>query len=127
MSSIRSGCPWLGCPWLGRNETGGISLSQGLDDLGFCEHTDLSGKQGVYPGAQGLPVALWQVELAAKVEQGDLADLLTDALGGDEAVGEVCFVIGLIPGFCFADKNCRDMRLVPRGVKGSSIILWHYK
>jgi hypothetical protein len=73
--------------------------------------------------AQRLPVALWQVELAAKVEQGDLADLLTDALGGDEAIGEVCFVIGLIPGFCFADKHCRDMRLVPRGIKGSLIIL----
>jgi hypothetical protein len=31
----------------------------------------------------------------------------------NEAVCEVCFVIGLITGFCFADKLGRDIRLLP--------------
>jgi hypothetical protein len=64
-------------------------LGQGLDGGGFREHAGLSGEQCVDPRAQPRPVVLRQVELAAEVEQGDLADLLAGALGGDEAEGEV--------------------------------------
>jgi hypothetical protein len=35
---------------------------------------------------------LGQVEMAAEIEQGDLADLLAGAFGSDETVGEIGFV-----------------------------------
>jgi hypothetical protein len=77
---------------MGGDEAGGVALGQDLDGFGFGEHAGLSGKQGIDPGAQPRPVVLRQVELAAEVEQGDLADLLAGAFGGDEAEGEIGFV-----------------------------------
>ena len=66
---------------MGGDEAGGVALGQGLDGFGFWDHAGLTGEQGVDPGAQSWPVLLGQVELAAEVEQGDLADLLASALG----------------------------------------------
>src|ERR1019366_7655133 len=54
---------------------GAWRLGQGFDGLGFGEHAGLSAEQGLDPGAQARPIALGQVELAAEIEQGDLADL----------------------------------------------------
>jgi hypothetical protein len=64
-------------------------LGQGLDGIAFWEHPSLPGKQCVDAGAQARPVALGQLEMAAEVEQGDLADLLACALGGNETEREV--------------------------------------
>lgn len=74
---------------MSRDDAGRITLCQGLDGLRFRQHAILSGKQGLDPGTKARPVILGQVEMAAEVEQGDLANLLTRALGGDEPVGEV--------------------------------------
>ena len=74
---------------MGHDEAGGVALGQDLDGLGFWEHAGLSGEQCVDPGAQARPVVLGQVELVAEIEQGDLADLLAGAFGGDQPEGEV--------------------------------------
>jgi hypothetical protein len=50
------------------------------------------GEQGVDPAAQPRPIGRRQVEMAVEVEQGDLTDLLTGALRGDEAEGDVAQV-----------------------------------
>jgi hypothetical protein len=60
-----------------------------LDGVDFGEQADLSGEDGVDAGAQTRPVGLWQVEMAAEVEQGDLAHLLAGALGGDQPEGRI--------------------------------------
>jgi len=49
----------------------------------------LSGEQGLDAGTETRPVTLRQVEMAAEIEQGDLADFIAGAFGGDEAVGEI--------------------------------------
>jgi len=51
-------------------------LSQDLDGFDFGEQAGLCGQQRLDAGAQLWPVRLWQVEMAAEVEQGDLTHLL---------------------------------------------------
>jgi len=114
-------------PRSGHDEARGVTLRQGFDGLGFREYAALSVEQGFDPGAQARPVALRQVELAAQIEQGDLADLLAGAFGGDEAEREVGFVGGFIPRRGFADEHGGEVGLAARVVKGIYIILWHYK
>ena len=46
------------------------------------EHAGLPGEKGLDAGAQARPIALGEIELAAEVEQGDLADLFAGAFGG---------------------------------------------
>src|ERR1019366_6030797 len=111
----------------GHDEAGGMALGQGFDGLGFGEHAGLSAEQGLDPGAQARPIALGQVELAAEIEQGDLADLFAGTFGGDETEREVGFVGGFIPGRGFADEHDGEMGLAARAVKRHRIILWHYK
>jgi hypothetical protein len=49
----------------------------------------LPAEQCVDTGAQARPVGLRQLEMAAEVEQSDLADLIAGALGGDETEREI--------------------------------------
>ena len=49
----------------------------------------MPGEQCLDTGAQARPVGLRQVEMAAEVEEGDLADLVAGALGGDETEREI--------------------------------------
>src|SRR3954451_25446032 len=114
-------------PRSGHDEARGVTLRQGFDGLGFREYAALSVEQGFDPGAQARPVALRQVELAAQIEQGDLADLLAGAFGSDEAEREVGFVGGFIPRRGFPDEYGGEVGLAARVVKGIYIILWHYK
>jgi hypothetical protein len=79
-------------------------LGQGFDGLRFGEHAGLSGEQGLDPGTQTRPIALGQIELAAEIEQGDLADLFASPFRGDEAKCEVGFARGFIPGRGLADE-----------------------
>ena len=105
----RGTCRWRGLrrggTWPGDDEAGGVTLCQGFDGLGFREHAGLPGEQGLDPRAQARPIALGEIELAAEVEQGDLADLFADAFGGDETEREVGFAGGFIPGRGFADEH----------------------
>ena len=73
---------------MGRDEAGGEALRKGFDGFRFRKHVWLPGEQRLDPGAQARPVRLRQVEMAAEVEQGDLADLIACALGGYEPEGE---------------------------------------
>ena len=102
-------------------------MRQGFDGLGFREHAALSAEQGFDPGAQARPVALRQVNQVAQIEQGDLADLFAGAFGGDEAEREVGFVGGFIPRRGFADEHGGEVGPAAGVVKGTRIILWHYK
>jgi hypothetical protein len=103
-------CCWRGggCGGADGDQAGGIALRQGLDGLGLGEQVGLAGlasEQGVDAGTQARPVGLRQVEMAAEIEQGDLTHLLANALGGDQAMGEVRFVSGFVPGCCPADEH----------------------
>ena len=64
-------------------------MREDFDRFRFRKQARLAGEQGVDPGAQARPVGLRQVEMAAKVEEGDLADLIAGALGGDETEREI--------------------------------------
>ena len=89
-------------------EAGGVALGQSLDGFGFGEQAGLRGQQRLDAGTQTRPVRLRQVELAAKVEQGHLADLLADTLGGDEAVGEIGLAGRFVPGSGAADEHAPE-------------------
>ena len=84
------------------DEAGGVTLCQGFDGLGSWEHVGLPGEKGPAAGARRGQSLLGEIELAAEVEQGDLADLFAGAFGDDETEREVGFAIGFIPGrgFC---------------------------
>ncbi len=112
---------------LRRDEAGGEALRKSFDGVGFSQHAGLAGEQRVDTGAQARPVGLRQIEMAAEVEQGDLADLLAGALGGDETEGEIWLVTGLIPGCGFPNEHAvgRERGGVRR--QESLIQLWHYK
>src|ERR1700683_236988 len=112
---------------LRRDEAGGEALRKSFDRVGFSQHAGLAGEQRVDTGAQAGPVGLRQIEMAAEVEQGDLADLLGCALGGDETEGEVWFVGGVIPGCGFSNEHAveREGGAVRR--QGDLVLLWHYK
>ena len=111
---------------LDRDEAGGVALGQGFDGARFGKHAGLSGEQCVDPGAQPRPVALGQVELAAEVEQGDLADLLAGAFGGDQTEGAVGFVARFMPGCSFADEHTGQDGSGDGWRQDGSVILWHY-
>lgn len=119
--------PWRGGPRRGDDEASGVALGQGFDGLGFGKHAGLSGEQGLDPGAQARPIAPRQNELAAQIEQGDLADLFAGAFGGDETEGDVGFVGGFIPGRGFADEHGGKVGLAAGAINGFITILWHYK
>ena len=109
------------------DEAGGEALCESFDVVGFNQHAGLAAKQRVDTGAQARPIGLWQVEMAAEVEQGDLADLLACALGGDEPEGEIWFVGGVIPGCGFANEHAVERE--GGGVRRQEFLkrLWHYK
>ena len=108
---------------MGGDEAGGIALGQGFDGLWFCQHAGLPGEECIDPAAKARPIALGQVEVAAEIEQGDLADLLAGAFGGDETEGEIGFVGRFIPGCGFTDEHARKVGVAAGGVKG---ILYYY-
>ena len=110
----------------GHDEAGGVTLCQGFDGLGFREHAGLPGEKGLDAGAQARPIALGEIELAAEVEQGDLADLFAGAFGDDETEREVGFAIGFIPGRGFAYELVWVWGGAAGGVNRPLIILWHY-
>ena len=64
-------------------------MSKSFDGFRFSKHVRLPGEQSVDPGAQARPVRLRQIEMAAKVEKGDLAHLIAGALRGDEPEREI--------------------------------------
>ena len=101
-------------------------MCQGFDGLGFREHAGLPGEKGLDAGAQARPIALGEIELAAEVEQGDLADLFAGAFGDDETEREVGFAIGFIPGRGFADEHGWELGGAAGAVNRPLIILWHY-
>jgi hypothetical protein len=82
-------CGGRGWGWPRLDQAGGVALGQGFDGIRFGEDGTLPREQRIDAGAQARPVPLGQVEMAAKVEQGDLADLLAAAFGNDETVGEI--------------------------------------
>ena len=82
-----------------------LALCQGFDGLGFREHAGLPGGKGLRCGCTGAANRFGEIELAAEVEQGDLADLFAGAFGDDETEREVGFAIGFIPGRGFADEH----------------------
>ena len=100
-----------------REQPGGVALGQGFDGLRFGEQAGLSGEQGVDAAAQPRPIVRRQVEMAAEVEQGDLADLPAGALRGDEAEGEIGFAGGFVPGCGFADEHAGRLAAAAGGVK----------
>ena len=116
---------WCGS-WPGHNEATGVTLCQGFDGLGFPEHAGLPGEKGLDADAQARPIALGEIELAAEIEQGDLADLFAGAFGGDETEREVGIAIGFIPGRGFADEHGWELGVAAGGVNRHLIILWHY-
>jgi len=114
LSRLRCGRAWRGTGWFGgwfagtrpgRDEAGGEALRESFDGFRFGEDVGLPGEQGLDPSAQARPVGLRQVEMAAEVEQGDLADLIAGALGGDETEREIGFVGGFLPGCGFSDEH----------------------
>lgn len=105
----------------GHEQAGGAALGKGFDGLRFGERAGLSGEQDVDAAAQLRPIVRRQVEMAAKVEQGDLADLPAGALGGDEAEGEIGFAGGFVPGCGFADEHAG--RLAAGASMGSKNII----
>ena len=112
---------------LRRDEAGGKALRKSFDGSGFSQHAGLAGEQRVDTGAQARPVGRRQIEMAAKVEQGDLADLLACALGGDETEGEIWFVAGLIPGCRFSNEHTVERERGGVWCQEGLIRLWHYK
>jgi len=112
---------------LRRDEAGGEALRKSFDRVGFSQHAGLAGEQRVETGAQAGPVGLRQIEMAAEVEQGDLADLLGCALGGDETEGEVWFVGGVIPGCGFSYEHAVTREGGGLRRQGGLVLLWHYK
>lgn len=64
--------------------------------------------------------------MAAEVEKGLLADLAGEAMGADEAVGEVGLAGMKTAGLGTADEYGRDRRRGRRGGQAPSIRLWHY-
>ena len=73
----------------GRDKARGEALRKDFDGFRFRKHARLPGEQCVDTGAQARPVGLGQVEMAAEVEEGDLADLIARALRGDETECEI--------------------------------------
>ena len=99
-------------------QAGGVALPQGLDGFGFGEQSRLCGQHRLDAGTQTRPVRLRQVEMAAEVEQGDLADLLAGPQRGDEAVGEIGLVGRLVPGLA------RRMNMPQRLVRLAGFRQW---
>jgi hypothetical protein len=79
--------------------------------------------------AQAVPVVLCQVEVPAEIEQGDLADLLADAGGGDQAIGKIGFGSGFVPRRGFADKHGQEVtgRGVLHARRSENIMALHSK
>jgi hypothetical protein len=74
---------------LGRDQAGGEALREDFDRFRFRQQAGLPGEQRVDPVAQARPVGPRQVEMAAEVEESDLADLIAGALGRDETEREI--------------------------------------
>ena len=94
----------------------GVALDRQQVGLGVEEALDAL--------AEGAPVVALDLEMAAEVEQGALADLVTDALGADEAEGEVLLAI---TGAGASATDEHTPREHGAGGKSSiSVILWYY-
>ena len=79
-------------------------MGQRFHGAGDGEHDALPGEDCVDARAEAWPFGLWQVEVAAEIEAGDLADLLSRAFGGDEVECEIGFGGGFIPGLGFTNE-----------------------
>ena len=117
---------WFAGARFGRDEAGGEALREHFDGFRFREHVRLPAKQRLDPGAQARPTGLRQVEMAAKVEQGELADPVAGTLGGDETEREIRFVGGFIPGCRFADEHGGEGERGGARRQEVNIRLWHY-
>ena len=71
------------------------------------------------------PAFAVDVEVAAEVEQGALADAATVAFGAHQAVGVVAGAVGLT-GLGAADEHGGDVSGGRRRVQDPKFILWHY-
>lgn len=67
----------------------GLDLEVALDQ----QQLGLGVEEALDALAEGAPVVPLEGEMAAEVEQGALADFVTDALGTDEAEGEVLLAV----------------------------------
>ena len=86
----------------------------------------IQGQDDIVTGAQARPIGVRQVEMAAEVEPGDLADLIARALGGDETEGEIWFATGPVPGCRFADEHAVERgHRGARGATAEPTTSWH--
>ena len=65
-------------------------------------------------------------EVASEVEEGLLTDLAGDAVGADQAMGEVGLTGGSGAGLGATDEHGRDRNRGRRGGQAHPIRLWHY-
>ena len=86
----------------------------------------LPGEQRLDPGAQARPVRLRQVEMAAEIEEGDLADPTAGALGSDETERKIGFVGGFIPNCRFSYEHGVERGRGGARRQDSKLRLWHY-
>ena len=100
--------------------------ARGFDGLRSGSMPACPARRASMRAAQARPIALGEIELAAEVEQGDLADLFAGAFGDGETEREVGFAIGFIPGRGFADEHGWGIGGAGVGVNRPLIILWHY-
>jgi hypothetical protein len=66
--------------------------------------------------AQNRPVFLLDRKVAAEVQQRDLTDLATDALGAHQSVGDVAFTRRLVAGSRLSYEHAHDRTTKARGL-----------
>ena len=82
-------------PGIGEQQAFGDALGLGFD-VGIAldrQQVGLGVEEALDALAEGAPVVPLDGELAAEIEQGALAHLVPDALGADEAEGEVILAV----------------------------------
>ena len=113
----------------------GFALQQALGHaLGFLfqggrhlgQQRPLAAEDLIEAAAQQGPVLTGDGEVAAEVEEGLLADLAGEAVGADEAKGEVSLAGGEAAGLGASDEHGRDPNRERRGGQDPPIRLWHY-
>ena len=92
----------------------------------FRQQGQLTAEDLIQTAAQQGPVVAGDGEVASEVEQGLLADLARDAMGANQAVGEVGLTGWGAAGLGAADEHGRDGNRGGRGGQAPIIRLWHY-
>jgi len=112
---------------LALEDLGGIALGQGPIGAGqlIIDQRGLATAQPLDRRGQRRPVLARHTEVAPEVEQRALAHALADALGGDQAVGEVVSAIAAA-GACAANEHGRECGAAARARQGKDHFLWHY-